>query len=439
MDDVENIRDSLLESYSALHSDEVDDIIGRQPAWIVRWGITVLSMIILGIILACCIIRYPQIVTGTIRLTSENPSADLTARYAGILDSISVSNGDTVSCGQLLSLVANAARYEDVLYAENSLDNNGIEGVQSIANSPDLQLGDVQSAWLDLKAVCQNLIIYMQIDQIGKKKRLLAGQIRQAKNHIDQLLRQRGTLEEELSYERKSLERDSTLFQKGVISVSEYENSTKAYLVIKNTLDGFEATLSGALLSQIQLEQQLFELDVQRAAEESDYWRAISQSKEAFRGQLSLWKEQYAIISPFDGTVSLQNVWSKGQHVNTGDLIASVNPVGGTEILGRLKVPSSGFGKVSEGQEVNIKLNGFPYLEFGILKGYICSISTVPEKAQGGLYYTVDVSLTNGLESTYHKLLPFVQDMDGTAEIITEDMFLIEYFIRPIRSLFINN
>lgn len=90
------------------------------------------------------------------------------------------------------------------------------------------------------------------------------------------------------------------------------------------------------------------------------------------------------------------------------------------------------------GQDVNIKLSGFPYLEFGIIKGLVKSISSVPEKTSDGLYYTVDVSLPSGLLSTYNKVLPFVQDMNGYAEIVTEDMRLIEQFIRPIRSLLKN-
>ncbi len=437
MQDIEK-KETYPEVNPSSHSDEVEEIMGRQPAWIVRWGITVLLMILLGIILACCVIRYPQTVSGVITLTSESPSADLTARYTGILDSVTVSNGDTVSKGQLLSLVANAARYEDILLAEKKMEYSGMERVMAIANCQDLQLGSVQSPWLELKTACRNYADYLQIDQIGKKKRLLASQIRQAKDYYSLLERQRETLGEELRYELLSLERDSVLFQQGAIAASEFENTIKTYLASKNNLDGFDATLSEVLLNRLQLEQQLLELDMQLSSETSDYLRVISHAMESFRSQLDLWKEQYAILSPFDGIVSLQNVWSKGQHVTSGDLIASVNPVGGTQIIGRLKVPSSGFGKVSEGQVVNIKLNGFPYLEYGILKGTISSISSVPENKHEGLFYTVTVSMPNGLESTYHKELPYVHDMDGTADIITEDMRLIEQFIRPIRSLFVN-
>lgn len=71
-------------------------------------------------------------------------------------------------------------------------------------------------------------------------------------------------------------------------------------------------------------------------------------------------------------------------------------------------------------------------MEYGMLKGVVASISKVPENTENGLCYTVVMSLPKGLESTYHKEFPFVQDMDGTAEIITEDMRFIELFIRPM-------
>ena len=148
--------------------------------------------------------------------------------------------------------------------------------------------------------------------------------------------------------------------------------------------------------------------------------------------------KNYFDLSGRVGVVSLQNVWGRGKWVNSGDVIVSVATDGGMKVKGRLKVPSSGFGKVAVGQTVNIKLNGFPYLEFGILKGVVVSISPVPEDTAAGLAYTVDVDLPKGLESTYHKEFPFVQNMDGNAEIITEDMRLIEQFVRPIRSLFLN-
>ena len=425
-------------TYSTFHSDEVQEILGRRPAWILRWGITIIILILLGIIVACYFIKYPQTVTAAITLTSDNPPSDLAAKATGILDSVYVSDGETIVKGQLLALIASAARFEDIVQAEDLLKAGEPFSGKDIAGFSSLRLGDLQQGWVEYLSVCSDYDDYLRIDQIGRKKALLAEQVRGAREYYGRLETQRELLAEDLKYEMRSLERDSVMFRENYISQAEYENALKSYLSKKNSLAGFDASMTSALLSRLQTEQQILELETQKVMETSEYERRIAQSRNTLLGQLALWKEQYAVIAPYDGVVSLQNVWGKGQRVSIGDIIASIAPSDGTTVIGRLKVPSSGFGKVEVGQEVNIRLYGFPYLEFGILKGMVASISSVPENTQEGLTYTVDVTLPDGLESTYHKVFPFVQNMDGSADIITDDMRLIEQFVRPIRSLFVN-
>ena len=78
-------------------------------------------------------------------------------------------------------------------------------------------------------------------------------------------------------------------------------------------------------------------------------------------------------------------------------------------------------------------------MEYGILKGVVANVASVPERLQdGSVAYTVAVDFPDGLESTYHKEFPLIQQMDGEAQIITSDRRLIEQFIDPIVSLFRN-
>ena len=421
---------------STFHSDEVQEIMGRQPAWILRWGITLFLLILAGITISCYFIRYPLIVIAKVTLTSDNPPSNLVAKYTGTLDSVFVNDGSSVMKGQLLALVANVADYEDIHNVEAFLSGETIMMLPE--RWQNYVLGEVQPAWVDYITVLNDYADYTRIDQIGNKKKLLAGQILRAKEYYCKLEAQRESIVKDYQLELSTLSRDSILFSRMAISQAEYEDAKKALLSKQNSLAAFDATMANAHLSQLQLEQQILELETQRTAKVADYERRIAQAENTLSNQIDQWKERYLITAPYDGIVSLQNVWNKGQHVSVGDLIASVFPTGGMKVQGRLKVPSSGFGKVEVGQDVNIKLNGFPYMEYGILKGIIESISKVPENTEEGLYYTVVVTLPNGLESTYHKTFPFIQDMDGTAEIIIEDMRLIEQFIRPIRSLFVN-
>lgn len=415
---------------------------GRKPAWILRWGITILISLILAFVLCCYFIRYPQTVTAYITLTSDYPPADLAAKASGIIDSVFVSNGEPVKKDQLLAMISNAADYRDIAFAEDFISREG-DGVPELSGNElvelqKLNLGNIQSDWISYLSACYNYSDYLRIDQNGKKRKLLAEQVQGAKTYYGKLEKQRSTVVDALVFEKKSLERDSILHVKQAISDQEYETAQKSYASMRNSLAGFDAEMTSAYLNRLQLEQQILELGTQGKIEENEYLRLISQARSRFQGSLALWKEQYAIIAPYDGVVSLQNVWNRGQHITNGEIIASVSATEGAAVKGRLKVPSLGFGKIEKGQTVNIKLSGFPYLEFGILRGKVEAISSVPELTENGLLYTIDVSLPNGLESTYHKTFPFVQNMDGSAEIVTEDMRLIEQFVRPIRSLFLN-
>jgi multidrug resistance efflux pump len=430
------------QNYSTFHSEEIQEIMGRKPAWILHWGIMILILIITGIVVGCYFIKYPQIVTAKITLTSENPPSDLVSRYIGFLDSVYVEDGELINTGQLIALVANPSNYNDVHFAEKilSLTTEELlyESAANIASWQNLELGDIQQVWIAFIAECVHYRDYLYIDQIGKRKNLLSSQILRSKEYYRVLEAQRKIIMEELKQEKKALNRDSVLLSRKAIAQVEYDRTYLSYISQKNNLASFDATMVSAQLSRLQLEQQILELDIQHTEEIAEYERILESAKSRVANQIVLWKERYAIIAPISGTVSLQNVWGKGQHVDIGDIIASITPLGGTELIGRMKVSSSGFGKVQRGQEVNVKLNGFPYMEFGILKGLVKSISQVPEKTQNGICYTVNVEFPAGLKSTYHKIIPFVQNMDGSAEIITKDMRLIEQFIRPIRSLFAN-
>lgn len=65
--------------YDRTYSEEADEIIGTMPSWIVRWGITLIFVLLALLFLGCYFIRYPQTVTGTITLTTVPPPVDVTA------------------------------------------------------------------------------------------------------------------------------------------------------------------------------------------------------------------------------------------------------------------------------------------------------------------------------------------------------------------------
>jgi HlyD family secretion protein len=112
----------------------------------------------------------------------------------------------------------------------------------------------------------------------------------------------------------------------------------------------------------------------------------------------------------------------------------TVIPAETSKIIGKIKLAFAGAGKVELDQSVNIKFTNYPYMEYGMVKGIIKNISSVPSQN----YYIVNIDLPDGLLTNYKKLLNFSQGMSGTAEIITKDKRLLERIIDPIKSILKN-
>jgi hypothetical protein len=103
-----------------------------------------------------------------------------------------------------------------------------------------------------------------------------------------------------------------------------------------------------------------------------------------------------------------------------------------TEYYGELQVPQQNFGKIKTRQEVLIKFAGFPYQEFGAVKGYIEYIGAVPTKDGS---FLAKVSLHDGLKTTYGHHLAFKTGMTASGEIITEDQRLLEKLFYQLRKV----
>ena len=72
-----------------LRSEEVQEVMGEIPSWIIRWGITLLTAVVLTLVIGSCFFRYPDVISTRMTLTSHEPVAQLVARsstenrYAG--------------------------------------------------------------------------------------------------------------------------------------------------------------------------------------------------------------------------------------------------------------------------------------------------------------------------------------------------------------------
>ncbi len=206
---------------------------------------------------------------------------------------------------------------------------------------------------------------------------------------------------------------------------------------IKNNIELQQVRLDlSAKLIELVEKQQL--LDNYRISKSEERERLLSILEESFmnlKAQMNIWVNTYYLISPVEGIATFTRFWSANQSVKAGEPVVSIVPHDPGEYVGRVNLKMQRSGKVKEEQLVNIKLSGFPYLEYGMVRGVVKSKSLVPS----GDSYIIEIDLPQGLTTLYGKSVEFTQNMQGTAEIITEDQRLLQRIVNPIRHMIARN
>ncbi len=94
----------------------------------------------------------------------------------------------------------------------------------------------------------------------------------------------------------------------------------------------------------------------------------------------------------------------------------------------RAQLPIYSSGKVKNGQKALIKLQEYPYAEFGMIIGTVRDITNVSLDS----VYLVNISLTNGLHTTLNKKIPNKPSISGTADIITSNKSILQRIFQGV-------
>ena len=98
-----------------LYSEEVQEIMSKNPFWILRYGVIILLFIILTLVVGSWFYKYPDIIKANVIITSTNPPVTITARLTGNIDKIFVRNNQIVKAQTPLAVLHNTAKNEDIL------------------------------------------------------------------------------------------------------------------------------------------------------------------------------------------------------------------------------------------------------------------------------------------------------------------------------------
>lgn len=422
-------------------TDEVQEIIDRMPTKFGRLITYIVVFIFVLLLFFGWIIRYPDVVTGQITVNTNVAPIKLVAMSSGKLKLKIIKSQTVVKEGDVIAYIENITSLdtlEDIKKALNNYnpvsDNNTVI-LQLLPQK--ISLGEVTNKYYTFLEALHQLKNFEEDKsyekQISGLNDLLAEQNKNIRANDERIK----IGENNMIYTRKFYSRDSVLFKEKVISEAELDQSQLNYLTSK---DNYQNVYSGqitALQNAKQTQSQIDQAEIQMREKKKDLELSVVSSYNDLKDNINLWGQNYVFKAPFTGKVQFLGFWTDGQFIQSGQSVFTVIPEN-NQAYGQVVLPAvAGAGKVKIGQEVIIKLDNFPYLEYGSIKGKVeaISLTTNTEKTQQGDVetYLVTVSLPKGLTTNYGKQLDFKQESKGNVEIITKDRRLIERFFDGLR------
>jgi len=417
-----------------LQRNELEDMLGRVPGWITRNGMILFVFLFVLLLFGSWVFKYPDEKQARIVVTSVNPPADLKARTSGKIVGLFVVNNEQVSSGDVLAMIENPAVFEDVLLLKKSLeflDSVSIEeATEELSELNNVNLGTIQSSYSIFLKAYRDYLEFKRIDYHQRKIATLRNELARQRDLTTSLSDRIYTQEQAYELARRQFERDASLFEEGVISTADLEDSRTVMLSERNKHQEILGQLAENNISIARTENQIVDLELKQQEEHSGMTSALEESYNNLKASISSWEQTYLLVAPVNGSVTFTRFWSENQNVKLGEKVLTVIPAESGSMIGKISLPLEGAGKVHVGDQVNIQFDNYPHLEYGMVKGYVSNISEVSDDN----FYTVEVEMPDGLRSYYDIPINFSQNMQGNAKILTDKKRLLVRVLNPIRS-----
>ncbi len=415
-----------------LRTNEVQEILNRPPKWIVRWGITIVFVVVAIIIISSWFFKYPDIISARVILTTENPPAPVIAKVSGRIQSLLVVDNEMVIQGQVVGIMENPGAYESVNSLSDQIEKfelNFAEGKTYTLGKTILNLGEIQSYYASFFKYIDEYNNFIQLDYHNRKISQYKNELVKYDLYLTNLKSQSNILKQEYLLTKKQFLRDSTLYLQELMSEADFDISESNLLTKSYNYEQNNISITNVEIQVESLKQSILELELQRKSQANTLVNQIRESYKNLDLAIQNWNYKYVLKTSTNGIVTFNKFWNENQNVKVNETVLTIIPQDEGDIIGKVQLNFQGAGKVKVGQKVNIQFANYPYMEFGMVKGIVNSISLAPNDE----FYTAEIGLPDGLITFYGETLEFKQEMQGSAEIITEDKRLLERIIRPLR------
>ncbi len=414
-------------------TEEVQDIIDRMPRKTGR--IVSIFVIFFTVVLLFFgwLIEYPEIVTGSINITARHAPVKLVGNASGKIHLLK-KNREYCYSGEILAMIDNSADLESVMNFDSFLNDCSIDILlkrfSRIKIPKNKTLGELNSSFYNFINCFTQLRQFDNLQIYTIKQKALQTRLN-TQNTLYELSEERVKVKSQSMLLASNMHRrDSLLFISATIAEQTMEQSTLKYISLKDSKTQLDQDIENMRYSISNIQNQMELLQTEKIKDHNDLKNNLISAYNQLKGDIQQWKLRYTIVAPYDGTIEYLNFWQNNDFISSGTELISIIP-NDNNLLGYMYLPAYGAGKVKLEQEVIIKLDDYPFYEFGSVKGIVKNISQVTSQSTDMTNesnistYLITVDLPKQITTNYGAELDFRLEMKGVADIITKKQRLI--------------
>jgi len=419
-----------------IRSEAVQDILTKVPHWMLVWGNVIILLLLVLFFAFTWFIKYPDVISTEALVTSNQPPQKEYAQASGKIDTLLVKDNEAVGEGEVLAMINNTASLKDVLMLKGIMDtvkvNNDVFSFP-IDALPILSLGEISTSYALFEKDYIDYVLNNSLDPFSNQMSASRFSESEIQTRIKNLENQQYLDQKKFELSKNEFQRNQKLYEKGVISLNEFESKQVQYLEKEKNLKSLDISLSQMKQSLNDAYKNSNDTRINHQMDNTKLFKNLIQSYTQLKESIKNWELRYVLKSNISGNVSFINIWNENQNVQQGDLLFTIIPSKHEQYIARIKAPIQNSGKIKNGQKVNIKLLNYPETEYGMLQASVTSMSAIPDE-EG--FYLVSANLSSSLITSYEIEIPFRSEMQANAEIITEDLRLIERFFYQLKGIF---
>jgi hemolysin D len=378
-----------------------------------------------------CFARIDETVQATGKLEPKGVTKEVKAPLGGVISEILVRDGDVVEKNQTL-LVLDTEAAKAKLKALKSVR----ERVRADLTLSQAQLGERP----ELARLNSNQVSKLVALQAEYTSRIDASRqsVRQAERAVDSVQAQLNASESSLTIRRQILKDIEPLQREGAMARSQYLKEYQEFLVLQGDVKSKRSELKRARSALAEAQQKLLNtqaltrIDFSSKVEEGQKQLAELENQIS---ETSLTLKYQRIKAPVSGVVFDLKPTAPGYVIsgNVPEPVMKIVP--NDQLVARIFITNQDIGFIKLGQKVQVRVDAFPYNEFGDVSGSISKVGSdvlPPDQTYNFFRFPVTVGMQRNYLSYRGKSLRLVSGMSITANIILRQRPVIAIFTQQI-------